>query len=70
MITLGQLQNVLDMCNDIQIVDHDGDGNTINITWKTAGDYFEEHSNDIVTFISIGTTKTNKIIIFTEEQQQ
>ena len=70
MITLGQLKNVLDMCNDIQIVDHDGDGNTIDISWKNASDYFEEHSNDIVTFISIGTTKTNKIIIFREEQQQ
>lgn len=70
MITLGQLQNVLDMCNDIQIVDHDGDGNTINITWKTAGDYFEEHYNDVVTFMTIDTTKTNTIIIFTEEQQQ
>lgn len=70
MITLGLLQSVLDISTNIQIVDHDGDGNTINISWKNASDYFEEHSNDIVTFISIGTTKTNKIIIFTEEQQQ
>lgn len=70
MITLGQLQNVLDMSTDIEIVDHDGDGNTIDISCKSASDYFEEHSNDVVTFITIGTTKTNTIIIFTEEQRQ
>lgn len=70
MITLGLLQSVLDLSTNIQIVDHDGDGNTIDISWKNASDYFEEHSNDVVTFITIGTTKTNTIIIFTEEQQQ
>lgn len=70
MITLGLLQSVLDISTNIQIVDHDGDGNTINITWKTAGDYFEEHYNDVVTFMTIDTTKKNTIIIFTEEQQQ
>lgn len=65
-MTLKELKKVLDMSSKICVVDHDGDGIPVKVSCRSAVEYFKDHSDDTVTFITYGNG-IEQITIFTME---
>lgn len=62
-MTLGELNSILDDWCKVKIIQNNGEGKEYELTTKTKVEYFNDHAEDLITFI---TQKKNKIIIFTD----